>query len=75
MNRIYQGRVSSVEMLNPDNGGAKAQPWLFYHRDAKRAAELTKRIPELRLKVERLIKDNMGWSGWGKSGNLTTNEN
>lgn len=52
MNRIYQGRVTKVEIKNPDKQAAKTQPWLLYHHDPKRAAELTKKIPELRKQVE-----------------------
>ncbi len=44
LNRIYQGRVSYVE-IKPDKAAAKETPWPLYHRDPKRAAELTKLIP------------------------------
>ena len=47
LNRIYQGRVSSVEIKNPDKAAAKVKPWLLYHHDPKLAAELTERIPGL----------------------------
>lgn len=52
LNRIYQGRVSYVEIKNSEEATAKETPWLLFHRDPKRAAELTKQIPELREKVE-----------------------
>ncbi|HRP03749.1 MAG TPA: hypothetical protein PLV87_02445, partial [Opitutaceae bacterium] len=40
MNRIYQGRVSSVQIPNPDKTARKAIPWLPLDPDAKRAGEL-----------------------------------
>lgn len=55
LNRIYQGSVSYVEIKNPDKTAAKEIPWLLYHQDPKRAAELTKLIPELRVEIEAEI--------------------
>lgn len=52
LNRIYQGRVSYVEIKNSEEATAKETPCLLFHRDPKRAVALTKRIPELREKVE-----------------------
>ncbi len=55
MNRIYQGRVTKVEIPNPDLSTQKDQPWILFHSDPKRAVELTKRLPELREKIEAEI--------------------
>jgi hypothetical protein len=48
MNRIYQGRVTQIEIPNP----TVETDWLLFHRDPRSAQECTKRIPELRQKVE-----------------------
>ena len=49
MNRIYQGRVTSVEMLDATSDKEK---WIIFHNDPKRAQFLTQRIPELRIMTE-----------------------
>lgn len=52
MNRIYQGKVSSVEIRNPEKKASPGQQWLLFHRDVERAAELMGRIPALRAKLD-----------------------
>jgi len=54
MNRIYQGKVTQVEIPDPDT---KGKEWLLFHRDLERARDLTKRIPELRQKVKREMEE------------------
>ena len=58
MNRIYQGKVTQVEI--PDS--ANKVKWLLFHRDSDRARELTGRIPELREQGEAEITERAGWS-------------
>ena len=58
MNRIYQGKVTQVEI--PDSA-AKGK-WLLFHRDTDEARRLTGRIPELRQQVEAEITMRAGWS-------------
>ncbi len=53
MNRIYQGKVARVEILNPDAKG----DWLLFHRDTNQAKELSKQIPALRQQVEPEIAE------------------
>jgi hypothetical protein len=58
MNRIYQGRVSRVEIPNPKFGKtnpAEAQ-WLRFHADPARAAEITVLIEQLRPGADAEIK-------------------
>ncbi len=62
LNRIYQGRVNCVEIRNPDKEAAKEKPWLLYHHDLKQAAELTERIPALRLQVQPEIESRAALS-------------
>lgn len=40
MNRIYQGRVASVQIPNPDEVARKSVPWVSLDPDPKRAREL-----------------------------------
>jgi hypothetical protein len=54
MNRIYQGKVTAVEI--PDGKDEQGKP-LIFHRDIDRARVLTERIPALRLKVEGEISE------------------
>ena len=53
MNRIYQGRVTNVEISDPDQKGK----WLLFHPELKRARHLTKRVPKLRQKVQAEIEE------------------
>jgi hypothetical protein len=53
LNRIYEGRVSNVEMKNPDKATAKEKPWLLFHHSAEIAAQLTEQIPSLRKQVDQ----------------------
>lgn len=39
MNRIYQGRVTKVEMPNPDKNAPPDKVWLPFHRELKKALE------------------------------------
>jgi len=39
MNRIYQGRVSVVQIQNPDEVARKTDPWVSLDSDATRARE------------------------------------
>ena len=39
MNRIYQGRVSSVQIPNPDLAAKKDTPWVPLDRDPKLARQ------------------------------------
>lgn len=57
MNRIYQGRVGNVEIKSHNEATKDETPWLLYHHDPNRAAELTRLIPELREKVEGEIAE------------------
>src|SRR6266699_2441374 len=56
MNRIYQGRVTQVEIPDPDEKGK----WLLFHRDLEKALDLTKRTPQLRKKVQPEIDKRAG---------------
>jgi len=58
MNRIYQGKVTRVEIPDPDNKGEG----LPYHRDSGMARPLKTRIPELRQQVESEINARTDWS-------------
>ncbi|MEP6671595.1 MAG: type V CRISPR-associated protein Cas12b [Chthoniobacter sp.] len=53
MNRIYQGRVSRVELPNPSAGRRTPEepPWLAFHPDLKRARLVTLRCAELRAEA------------------------
>lgn len=54
MNRIYQGRVTKVEMPNPKAGRREPdeEPWIAFHPDPARAHFITRRIAELREQAE-----------------------
>ncbi|MCM8775723.1 MAG: hypothetical protein NC930_05175 [Candidatus Omnitrophica bacterium] len=39
MNRIYQGRVTNVELAHPDQKAAKVKKWLPFDPDPKAARE------------------------------------
>jgi len=58
MNRIYQGRVTKVEIPDVTSDGNE---WLILHRDRERAQFLTRRIPELheRAEPERLERSRL----------------
>ena len=58
MNRIYQGKVTQVEI--PDS--VEKGKWLLFHRDTDEARRRTGRIPELRQQVEAEITARAGWS-------------
>lgn len=59
MNRIYQGRVTRVEIPDP---ATKGKEWLVCHTDLNRARHLTTRIPELRGKVESEMAKRADWT-------------
>lgn len=58
MNRIYQGKVTQVEIPDPAEKGK----WLLFHCGTEEARRLTGRIPESRRQVEAEITARAGWS-------------